>query len=582
MPGWSLRRGALPLSVIAVAGLLSAGAAPAAADHPPGTVSPYSWACDGSAPEDGFVDVPPDNVHEAAIDCAVARGLAAGTGGSTYVPAGVVTRAQMATFVVRLLSANGTYLPDPDAGGDPFDDDDGSPHETAINKLAVAGIARGVGDRVYGPDGPVTRGQMATYLARAYERVRLLELPQARGAFADDDGSPHEQSIDQVAGMGVTGGAAPGRYAPDTIVRRDQIARFLASMHGCLRDWPRDGTHHAPLCDRYTDTDGASALEGFSVDVSVPGGTHAAGADVPVDVRACNLRTTELRQVFPQRDWFALEVRHEQYPRGGPEADLQWYDHRWGLTLNRGGYEPRDHFAVHRRIGAAHPQTSALTWYDGPQTTPDEVVTWAPGECKALDVGAWMQTDKAHLASPDIDEYPRQWRTYIGSLQRATPGWQSMRLHWGGVEVGQARRYLTADSGRFHLDGPRLTATVPARAYAPDEPVVITVSACNDGGQPYAELVGAQDTTGDGEVLVLHVRGNASGRGPVGTVTVPEGERGLTWAAGECKTWDLTWDQRSGGRAALPNERFDAEVDWNTRNEGRAQDASGAFTLEGP
>ena len=478
-------------------------------------MAPYDWVCDGSAPEDGFVDVGPDNVHEAAVDCAVFRGLAAGTGGSAYAPAGVVTRAQMATFVLRMLTASYTYLPDPE--GDAFDDDEGSPHETAIDKLAAAGIARGTGDRTFAPEAPVTRAQMASYLVRAYERVRRVELPQARAAFGDDDGSPHERSVDQVAGMGVTGGTAPGRFAPDATVRRDQMARFLASMHGCMRDWPRDGTWHAVQCDRYTDSDGAAALEGFSVEVSVPGGTHTAGAGVPVAVQACNLRPTELRQVFPQKDWFSLEVRHEQYARGGPEADLQWYDHRWDLTLNRGGYEPRDFFAVHRRVSAGHPQTSALTWYDGPQAGPQEVVTWGPGECKALEVGAWMQGDKAHLASLEVDEFTRQWRTYGGSLQRATPGWQSMRLHWGGVEVGQARRYLTADSGRFHLDGPRLTATVPARAYAPDEPVVITVSACNEGEQPHHEFIGRRDYTGGGRVLDLSVRGNSGlDREPVG------------------------------------------------------------------
>jgi hypothetical protein len=567
-----VKRPALVLPVASACLLLSTVplASPATADHPPGSVTPFSWSCDGSQPEDGFTDVSPDSVHEAAIDCAVAHGLTAGTSSTTYSPAAPVSRAQMATFLVRLLTVSGSGLPGspPDA----FDDDAGSAHEGAINQLAAAGLVRGTGERSYAPAKPVTRAQMATYLVRAFERSRLRELPQARDAFADDDGTTHERAIDQVAGLQITTGRAAGHYGPADVVRRDQMARFLTATRGCLRDWQRDGSYHSPQCDSYTERDGAQALQDFEIEIAPRAVHHSPGDGVEVDVLACNRRSTPLRQVFPQKDWFTVEARHEQAERGGPEPDLQWYDHRWAGTLNRGGYEPRDVYALARRVGAAHPKLSALTWYDGPQTAPEQVVTWGPGECKALDVGPWQQGDVSVGYSADYTDFPGRWNTAPAAIHRATPGWHSLRLHWGGVEVGQARRYFTVESSRFLLDGPRITATSLRRDYSPDDSVVITVSACNDSDQPYSEFVGRRDTTGAGIVADVDVSGNYDySNDHVGTVEVPESERELSWAAGECKTWDLEWDQRLGDRSPMPSEQFHVVIEWNLDSESRTQ-----------
>lgn len=550
--------------------LVGAGlpAVPAAADHPAGTVTPFSWACDGSQPEDGFTDVSPDSVHEPAIDCAVAHGLTTGTSPTTYSPAEPVSRAQMATFVARLLTVSGSGLPGtpPDA----FDDDAGSAHEGAINQLAAVGLVRGTGERSYSPAKPVTRAQMASYLVRAFERSRLRELPQARNAFPDDDGTTHERSIDQLAGLRVTTGTSAGGYEPAGVVRRDQMARFLTATRGCLRDWERDGSYHSPGCDSYTDRDGPLALQGFDVEITHRAVHHTEGDGVVVDIQACNRRSTPLHQVFPQKDWLTVEALHERALRGGWEPDLPWYDHRWEGTLNRGGYEPRDRFALHRRVAAGHPKLSAVTWYEGPQGAPDEVVSWEAGECKALDVGAWQQADKSYGYSDDGTDYPDRWRRAAPGWYRATPGWHTLRVHWGGVEVGHARRYLTVDSTRFNLDGPRITAGFPGRRYGPDEPVPITVRACNDSDRAYTEFVGMRDTTGPQTLFDLYVTGNVDNqRSLLGSVHAEESARELTWAAGECKTWQFSWDQRLNGREPLDGEVISTTVQWNDHPEVR-------------
>jgi hypothetical protein len=70
----------------------------------------------------------------------------------------------MAAFLDRAL-----HLPDP-VTPDLFTDDDGSPFETAIDRLATAGITRGCNppdNTLYCPDQYVTRAQMAAFLHRA-------------------------------------------------------------------------------------------------------------------------------------------------------------------------------------------------------------------------------------------------------------------------------------------------------------------------------------------------------------------------------------------------------------------------------
>lgn len=559
-------------AALLVAGAVVVTPSPASADHPAGAVAPYDWACpEGEAPEDGFVDVPPTNVHETAVDCAVWRGLVAGTGPGTYTPDGIVTRGQMATFVARLGELGGDA---PNA----FDDDDGTFHERAINQLAAAGLAAGTGPRTYSPSAPVTRGQLATYLVKVFERRRQVDLPAGRDRFDDDRHSVHQGSVNRAASMRILSGVAERRYAPDAPVRRDQMARFLTATRGCTHAWQRDGTWHDTRCDAYTDTEGPQALQGFDVVVTTAETHHVLGQPVAVTVQTCNRRDEPLEQVFPQREWFTLEARHEALPFDYRWTQREWYDHRFQPTLNGFGYGERDMSAVHFRVGARHPRTVALTWYDGPQTGPEEVVVWQPGECKSLDVGAWQQGNKWWW-EVDPDDFPAQWRQRAEAPQaRTTPGWHTVHLSWGGVEVGQTRRYFAVDSERFLLDGPRITAAFDEpRSYARDETVPITVRACNEGHRPYREFLGDRDVTGEVTMLELSISGNYDNAGEsLGSISTAD--RDVEWAAGECKSWAFTWDQTIRDRYRAPNELFVLAVAWNPGSADRVQYAGNPHT----
>ena len=82
-----------------------------------------------------------------------------------YCPDRPVTRAHMATFLVRALDLEEA----PSAG---FVDTEGNTHEANIDAVAAAGITEGCKTESlsYCPDKPVTRAQMATFLHRAIRK----------------------------------------------------------------------------------------------------------------------------------------------------------------------------------------------------------------------------------------------------------------------------------------------------------------------------------------------------------------------------------------------------------------------------
>jgi len=102
------------------------------------------------------------SLHEGDINRLAAAGISAGCGPGRFCPNAAVTRAQMASFLVRALDLT--------AGGnaDQFDDDDGSQHEADIDRLATAGITSGCGPRRFCPLTVVTREQMAAFLERSF------------------------------------------------------------------------------------------------------------------------------------------------------------------------------------------------------------------------------------------------------------------------------------------------------------------------------------------------------------------------------------------------------------------------------
>jgi Tol biopolymer transport system component len=143
------------------------------------------------------------------------EGITKGCSAERYCPTVAVTREQMAIFLDRALALPATTT-------DYFGDDTGRTGEAAINRVAAAGITSGCAPGKYCPTNVVTRGAMASFLARAFD------LPAtATDFFTDDDGTTHESNINKVAAAHITSGCSPTTYCPTADVTRGQMAAFL-------------------------------------------------------------------------------------------------------------------------------------------------------------------------------------------------------------------------------------------------------------------------------------------------------------------------------------------------------------------
>ena len=146
-----------------------------------------------------------------------------------YCPEGVVTRAQMAVFLLRGIHTS-SYTPPAIGAGSGFGD---VPMDywsgTWIKQLAAEGITTGCGNGNFCPEHPVTRAQMAVFLLRS--KYGASYAPPAVGTGTGfGDVPPDYWSaawIKQLVTEGITSGCGNGNYCPETPVTRAQMAVFL-------------------------------------------------------------------------------------------------------------------------------------------------------------------------------------------------------------------------------------------------------------------------------------------------------------------------------------------------------------------
>lgn len=213
-----------------------------------------------------FADVATSDTElSLAVRCLATAGIAQGGPGSLpdnqYGPQQAVTRGQMASFVARLLdAASERELTEdavqelPRAAGDyPFPGDaqagqDNTTHRDAIQRLEQAEIVdgnpNGTGADRFGPNLPVTRAQIATFLNRAVA-FAADEDPADAGdtaGFAAPDAEyytdflpeVHADNINGVTSVGIANGSGNKRYGSQDAVSRQQMARFLTRTLSAL------------------------------------------------------------------------------------------------------------------------------------------------------------------------------------------------------------------------------------------------------------------------------------------------------------------------------------------------------------
>ena len=131
------------------------------------TIVTSGGSLDPNAP-DAFDD-DDESPHQVSINALAEVGIVGGVRDRTYGPGADVTRAQMATFLVRALEYRMDASLDP--GGDAFADDDGNQHEGAIDKAYEAGLVGGNAAGDYNPGGTVQRDAMGSFIARTLGKL---------------------------------------------------------------------------------------------------------------------------------------------------------------------------------------------------------------------------------------------------------------------------------------------------------------------------------------------------------------------------------------------------------------------------
>ena len=161
------------------------------------------------------------NIHEADIEYIAELGITKGCNppaNDRYCPASAVTRGEMAAFLARSVDV-------PAGVASRFTDTASSIFSDEIAAIAAAGITKGCNPPAndhFCPNDPVTRGQMAAFITRAFG-LGAVNIDY----FNDDDDSIFEIYINALANAGISVGCSPASYCPDGSVTRDQMASFI-------------------------------------------------------------------------------------------------------------------------------------------------------------------------------------------------------------------------------------------------------------------------------------------------------------------------------------------------------------------
>jgi hypothetical protein len=173
-----------------------------------------------------FGDVPTSFFAFQFVEDLFASGVTSGCSTGTppnYCPNDPVTRGQMAVFIIR--AAEGVD-PVPPGAATFTDVPTTHPFFAFIERMAALGITTGCGPGLYCPDAPVTREQMSAFMIRALGE--FAPPAPASQRFGDvPPSNPFYPFIDRMAVFNITAGCGGGNYCPTDPVTRGQMAVFL-------------------------------------------------------------------------------------------------------------------------------------------------------------------------------------------------------------------------------------------------------------------------------------------------------------------------------------------------------------------
>ena len=198
---------------------------PTETEKPTQTEKPAEKPTEAEKPQDTksnpFVDVIKGQYYYDAVLWAANEGITGGTSANTFSPEANCSRAQVVTFLHRMIAS-----PEPAAITLPFADVKTSDYFYKPVKWAYGSkITGGTSDTAFSPDDNCTRAQVVTFL------WRTAGQPEPKGKnnpFADvKSDSYYYKAVLWAVEQGITGGTSASTFSPDNNCTRAQVVTFL-------------------------------------------------------------------------------------------------------------------------------------------------------------------------------------------------------------------------------------------------------------------------------------------------------------------------------------------------------------------
>jgi hypothetical protein len=194
------------------------------------------------------------STNEREIICIYNWGITQGQADGTFGTRTALNRAQLTTFMIRLLAVAGVELGTEPAPADTFTDTAAisAAHRDNVLIAAAVGIVVGFPDGSFRPTATVTRAQAASYLVRTQQLINeaysispqdleaYLDTLDFDAELTDIAGNVHEDNIVLLARLGVVAGYPDGTYRPGSGLVRGHMAALLARHLDVLADLDLD------------------------------------------------------------------------------------------------------------------------------------------------------------------------------------------------------------------------------------------------------------------------------------------------------------------------------------------------------
>jgi hypothetical protein len=175
-----------------------------------------------------FSDVPPSHWAWEHIERLYNAGLTSGYPDGSYRPASVLSRAEIAIFLLKGMNGPSYIAP---AVSPTFSDTAGHWAVNWIEALKTTGVTSGYPNGTYRPDNLVTRAELAIFLLKAINGPTYAP-PTTSPTFSDTSNHWAANWIEALRAANIADGYPDGTYRPANYVTRAEMAVFLVKAFG--------------------------------------------------------------------------------------------------------------------------------------------------------------------------------------------------------------------------------------------------------------------------------------------------------------------------------------------------------------